>query len=313
MKLQSKFVKAMALACAFVAATAAFIVSPTVFMDGKTASQAEGKAWMKALDGDKLLSQFSLPGTHNSGARFEPIRGTARCQHLTIPQQLNAGVRFLDIRCRHLNNAFAIYHGPIYQRLSFDDVLQDVFDFLAANPSETVILSVQEARSAQHNTRSFEATFDDYVAKNPARWLLDRAVPTLGRARGKIVLLRRFDAAKSCGIDASKWPDNSVFSSDDLRVQDVYQVADNGGKWDTIVALFGETCAVPNAPLTLNFTSGVQSLPLGIPSVTRVSDDINARLARFFAANPHGQFGCVIMDFADSARCAAIYKSNGAF
>ena len=311
MKLKSKLAKATILTCALAAVTAAFIVSPTVFMDGETASRAGGKAWMKALDGDKLLSQFSVPGAHNSGARFEPIRGTARCQHLTIPQQLNAGVRFLDIRCRHLNDAFAIYHGPIYQRLSFDDVLQNVFDFLAANRSETVILSVQEAQDARHNTRSFEATFDDYVAKNPSRWLLNQAIPTLGQARGKIVLLRRFDASKPIGIDASKWPDNAVFSSGHLRVQDVYQTPSIGAKWDAIVALLGETRATPIAPLTLNFTSGVQSLPLGIPSVTRVSDDINPRLAHFLAANPRGNFGCIIMDFSDSARCAAIYNSNG--
>ena len=316
MKTKSKFAKAMVCLLAVAALTAAFVISPTVFWDGKTASKsdvrAEGKAWMKSLDGGKRISQFSMPGTHNSGARLEPIRGTARCQNLTISQQLNAGVRFLDIRCRHVNDAFDIYHGSIYQHLNFGDVLRDVLDFLRLNPCETVVMSVKEEHVASGNSRSFEATFDAYVAENSSRWLLSSAIPTLDEARGKIVLLRRFGSGGAKGIDASNWPDNAIFSSGQLRVQDVYKVPDTAAKWSAIHSMLSQSRS-DNAPqLRLNFASGVQSWPFGIPSVTRVSSDINPRLTQFFADRPRGNFGCVIVDFADAKLCAAIYRANDA-
>ena len=68
-----------------------------------TGLTAAGNDWMSPLDGGLLLSQLSIPGTHDSGARFEPLSRTAKCQTLTIGQQLDAGARFLDIRCRHVN------------------------------------------------------------------------------------------------------------------------------------------------------------------------------------------------------------------
>ncbi|MBN2843687.1 MAG: hypothetical protein JXM68_11380, partial [Sedimentisphaerales bacterium] len=49
--------------------------------------------WMQDLKDTALLSQLSIPGTHDSGARFEPIGGTAKCQNLTIAEQLAIGVR----------------------------------------------------------------------------------------------------------------------------------------------------------------------------------------------------------------------------
>lgn len=272
---------------------------------------------MELLDGDKLISQISLPGTHNSAALFEPIRGTAKCQNLTIPQQLDAGVRFLDIRCRHQSDAFAIYHGPISQHESFAGVINYATDFLRAHPSETIMLSVKEEYEAQNNTRSFEATFADTIARNPAPWLLDSTVPILNQARGKIVLLRRFESAQPLGIDASNWPDNAAFSHDNLRVQDIYRVSNTDDKWDSIELLLNQTrqnttrddAATPPT-LPLNFSSGVKAGLFGIPNVPSVAREINPRLSQFFASNTRGNFGCVIMDFADDKLCAAIYRTN---
>jgi len=84
---------------------------------------AAGNNWMSSLNGSLSLSQFSIPGTHDSMALYEPVSGTAKCQNLSLGDQLNAGVRFIDIRCRHINNAFAIHHGSIYENANFDDVL----------------------------------------------------------------------------------------------------------------------------------------------------------------------------------------------
>lgn len=69
-------------------------------------AHAAGNDWMATLPDATRLSAITLPGTHNAGARFEPIAGAAQCQTATIAAQLGFGIRLLDVRCRHLNNAF---------------------------------------------------------------------------------------------------------------------------------------------------------------------------------------------------------------
>ncbi|RYD20361.1 MAG: phosphatidylinositol-specific phospholipase C domain-containing protein [Verrucomicrobiaceae bacterium] len=271
-----------------------------------------GNNWMNSVDGARRLSDLSIPGTHDSGARFEPVGGTAKCQDLTLGDQLNAGVRFLDIRCRHIDNGFTIHHGQVYQNINFGDVLNATIGFLNANPSETVIMSVKEEHTPSNNTRSFEATFDSYVAQNPSKWLLGSGIPTLTESRGKIVLFRRFGASGTPkGIDASNWPDNTSFSTGGtLRVQDIYNVPNNDNKWNSILAILNEARYGGPTPLYVNFASGVNSGIFGIPSIPTVSNNINPRLTTFFTNNPSGRFGCVLMDFADASKCSLIYNTN---
>jgi Ricin-type beta-trefoil lectin domain-like/Phosphatidylinositol-specific phospholipase C, X domain len=275
------------------------------------AAHAAGNNWMSSLDGSLTISQFSIPGTHDSGARFEPFGGTAKCQNLTIAEQLNAGVRFLDIRCRHINNAFAIHHGSVYQNINFNDVLNATIGFLNSNPDETVIMSVKEEYTPSGNTRSFEATFDSYVAQNPAKWHLGSSLPTLAAIRGKILLFRRFGAASTPkGIDASNWPDNTTFSTGGtLRVQDCYKVSNNDTKWSQILTILNEARYGGPTPLYVNFASGVQSV-FGIPNIPNVSNNINPRLTSYFTANTSGRFGVLLMDFVDAAKCTLIYNTN---
>jgi 1-phosphatidylinositol phosphodiesterase len=273
---------------------------------------AAGSNWMTPLNGTLPLSQLSIPGTHDSGARFEPLSGTAKCQNLTIREQLDSGVRFLDIRCRHVNDAFTIHHGHVYQNINFTDVLGATYGFLDANPGETVIMSVKEEYQSSGNTRSFEATFDSYVALNAPKWRLASAIPTLGEARGKIVLFRRFGATSTPkGIDASHWPDNTTFSTGNtLRVQDHYAVSDNDTKWKQILATLNEARDGANNTLHVNFTSGYISGLFGIPNIPGVSKHIHPRLSTFFTAHPNGRFGIIVMDFADAAMAALVYNTN---
>lgn len=273
-------------------------------------SGVTGANWMSALNGELLVSQVTIPGTHDTMALHEPVAGTAKCQNLSLTDQLNAGVRFLDIRCRHIGDAFAIHHGSIYQETNFDNVLNAVNAFLDAHPSEAVIMSVKEEYNATGNTRSFEQTFDSYVAKNPGKWNLGTSIPTLKDARGKITLFRRFGGGGK-GIDASNWPDNTTFTSGSLRVQDNYNVGNTGTKWNQVNGLLGEASSGNQSTLFVNFSSGVYSI-LGIPSITTVSNAINPKLSGFFA-NASGRFGVVLMDFADTTRTAQVYNANSGY
>jgi 1-phosphatidylinositol phosphodiesterase len=271
--------------------------------------------WMGALDGSLKLSQLSIPGAHNAGARAEPLAGTSKCQNLSIGAQFEAGVRFLDVRCRHVKDGFAIYHGSFSQNLSFDDVLDGCWSFLKSHASECIVMSIKEEHVPENVTRSFEQTFEAYVKKQPAGWWLGAAVPTLDEARGKIVLLRRFSAAHAPkGLAASPWPDNTTFAINSgparFKVQDKYKVPDKEAKWAAITNLFAEARAGPADTLYLNFASGYEPLLFGFPSITAVAGIINPRLAAYFAANASGRFGIVPMDFVEPETCLLIVRTN---
>ena len=102
---------------------------------------------MSTIPGHQLIDTISIPGTHDSGADVSPA-GWVGTQDWSILQQLYNGVRFLDIRCRHINNIFAIHHGSFYLNKVFGDVLRDVTQFLRENPSETVLMRVKEEYNA---------------------------------------------------------------------------------------------------------------------------------------------------------------------
>lgn len=269
--------------------------------DGTLEFGYSGMNWMAALGDEMTLSQLSIPGTHESGARHGGP--AAQCQNLTITQQLNAGIRFLDMRCRYFNDQFEIHHGPFYQHMNFGQVIADVTAFLRAHPSETVIMSVMEEYSRTGN--AFEQRFNRYVANDPTRWYLGTNVPSLGQARGKIVLLRRFSG--STGLD---WNDGSR-----IRVQDQYEVSRDSEKWTAIMNLFDEMRGTPStssSKLFLNYTSAYSYtrsfteplFPFGM------SQRINPKTKSYLGAAPKGRYGIVVMDFADSDLVGRVFGKN---
>jgi 1-phosphatidylinositol phosphodiesterase len=175
-------------------------------------------------------------------------------------------------------------------------------------------MSVKQETAPARSTRSFEETFDWYVAKDPKRWRLGGKIPTLMEAAAKILLLRQFPTTNPPkGIDATNWPVNATFTIDGeakLRIQDDYIVPDTPAKLAAIQRQYREAAAARDDALYLNFTSGYKPGFLGLPDITFVSDRINRAVADFFAANPHGRFGISVIDFVDEALCALIIATN---
>lgn len=265
--------------------------------------------WMAYVSDSTSLGELTIPGAHDSGARYEPISGTAKCQDLSIAEQLEIGVRYLDIRLRHVDDALVVHHGPVYQQLNFDDVLVQVTGFLSANPSEVVIMEVSEEYTSTNITRTFEETFNAYAgdAAYSSYWWRHSYVPAIGDVRGKIVLLRRFSGSfwVSGGIDVTGWRDNAEFALYDtqgvaINVQDYYQVSasTNDNKWNEIVGYLSAAEADTGGSLFINFTSGVRSV-FGLPDIPGVSGDINNRLLDYFAGATGSSLhdGVIVSDF----------------
>ncbi|MFD4692764.1 phosphatidylinositol-specific phospholipase C [Streptomyces sp. NBC_00683] len=229
------------------AATAGVLVGATPA--GAAAERALGtQDWMAGIADATPLQRLTIPGTHNSGARYGGP--WTACQNTTVAEQLNSGIRFLDIRCRISGDAYAIHHGASYQNLNFDDVLGACRDFLAQRPSETVLMRVKQEYSEESDA-AFRRIFDLYLDGKGWRPLLrlDPALPDLGGARGKVVVL-----ADNGGLPGVRYADPAVFD-----IQDDY-MAEPFGKYPKIEAQFRKAAQQPGK-LFMNYVSTAALMP----------------------------------------------------
>lgn len=263
--------------------------------------------WMSTLDGDRLLSDLTLPGSHDTCAYTVDDR-LARTQNATLDDQLHHGVRVLDIRCRHEHDRFAIHHGGIALGLTFDDVVRTCARFLARHPGECIVMSVKDEWPAHDCARTFAATFEWYVARHAdARWHRASDLPRLKAVRGSIVLLRRFASEQPLGIDLTAWPDNATFDIDHapapFTIQDEFRVpvpASIAYKWRAIDALLERTPKLCGERWVINFCSGTG---MAAPPVVVACGDtphrgIHAQLGARLAARSQ-PCGTMLLDFCD--------------
>jgi 1-phosphatidylinositol phosphodiesterase len=273
--------------------------------------------WMAKLSDGTSLARLSLPGTHDSGAIYESIPNTAKTQHLDIQQQLDIGVRYLDIRLRNVSDSLDIYHGAESEMQTFDEALATIYAYLDKHPSETVVMSVKEDYLEMNATMSFEDVFASYAVVSVKHWYTDPAVPSLGVARGKIVLVRRYTALRPIGIDASGWQDNTTFTlttpDATLHVEDAYTVASTDKKWQAITtSLAAASAAAPtDDTLFLTYTSGYMTTA-AIPNIPSVSDVIDPMLQTYLEdpANAGAHLGVIAMDFVDAVHANDIIADN---
>ncbi|MGG1948911.1 phosphatidylinositol-specific phospholipase C [Trinickia sp. NRRL B-1857] len=272
--------------------------------------------WMSSMDGSRKLHTFSLPGSHDTCA-YTVNDSLARTQDATLEAQLQAGVRVIDIRCRHENDTFAIYHAGISLDMTFDHVIDICGRFLAGHPRECIVMSIKEEWAAKACSRSFVQTFDGYVSENVGvRWHLSPIAPTLEAARGSIVLLRRFASERPLGIDLTAWPDNSTFVIDDaptrFAIQDEFRVPIRASieyKWRAVETMLDTAPDAMPTRWAINFCSGTgMSAP---PHWVAFGDDevagIHTRLDRRLAARNQA-CGTVMLDFCDWADWALVRR-----
>lgn len=271
--------------------------------------------WMAEVDGRLNLSELTIPGSHDTmtyGYKGIDQIGV-RTQNRSLLGQLRRGIRFIDIRCKHTKNRFALVHGKYYLKSYFGDgVLEVCLDFLKDNPSETIIMSVKSGRH-DHNTRSFAATFDWYVQeyKSEAAWYFGDTVPRLDDVRGKIVLLRRFDldGPGVKGIDATAWRDNATFTIEnaaDMKIQDRYERPTPSKKWNVVKDLLDEAASGPAERLYLNFCSAA----IAPYSPKAFASYVNDKLKAYVGDHDQARLGIVITDFQAESINGRLARTN---
>ncbi len=180
------------------------------------------KTWMKSLPDDFVLSEINIPGTHDSATKKVDFSYFSKCQNTTITEQLEMGIRFLDIRVKKTGDKLILVHAiskcrnPASDKefLFLDQVISDCEKFLFQNPSETIIFSVKRDAGAG-DEETFDLLFEEYF--NSDFWYLENRIPTLGEVRGKLVFFNRMcvDIENeryndyNTGLNFSGWPDQS--------------------------------------------------------------------------------------------------------
>ncbi|MBT2382230.1 phosphatidylinositol-specific phospholipase C [Streptomyces sp. ISL-11] len=212
------------------AATAAALGLPATARAG---SGFNDPSWMGRLPNSTLLARLTIPGTHDSWCT-DPSNGTewAHTQNWGIPEQLERGIRFLDIRCNGLQgapNEFGLYHGAAYQHHRYQDVLDVCRNFLRQSPGETIIMRLKNENAGGQalGPEEFRRRFNYYMDNMGYRSLFWTAPswPALGQVRGKIVLAADF--ANEWGILnwTSGTPDKNYF-----KIQDEWNAPNSAAK-----------------------------------------------------------------------------------
>ena len=208
--------------------------------------------WMAEISDDKLLSDLSIPGTHDSGSKN--IGNTrARTQNFTIEEQLDDGIRFLDIRLRwkgsfgyngQIKHNLGLFHGDNDCGVSFDQVLDWIKTFLSYHPNEVILMSIKNEKKGEdiseylsHSYFGDERWKDLFYTGN----CIER-LPTLGEVRGKIIVFKRFEHAQTIPhfIDwYTDWDgagvDNKTFmlKNTHLNQKSWYYIEDEYKEYDT--------------------------------------------------------------------------------
>ncbi|KAG5271703.1 hypothetical protein AALO_G00183050 [Alosa alosa] len=143
--------------------------------------------WMRSIDDNKLISDITIPGTHDTMA----LHGgpAAECQAWSLADQLRAGIRYLDLRVFAFDHKLYIMHGVIYQHTTFTDVLSTLRDFLKEYRSEAVFVRVKPDGQL-FDKDEVEGLVEKLIVGDEDFWV-ESAIPRMGEVRGKIVLLQK--------------------------------------------------------------------------------------------------------------------------
>ena len=200
--------------------------------------------------------------------------------------------------------------------LYLDSVLNDCYRFLEEHPTETILFAVKQEHG-EESVAEFETMLDASIRENESYWLLTDSIPSLGQARGKLVLLRRYEDAAGLGERAGipfLWKDQKGSEDPSLHavredngyalyVQDryCYGAAD---KWTAFVAGMDAGRGREAGDISLSFLSTKGTLAYGHPYF--FAKTLNRQLMEANLAPD----GWIVTDFASAVLAERIYASN---
>jgi Phosphatidylinositol-specific phospholipase C, X domain len=201
--------------------------------------------WMAGIDDATSIRDMSILGSHESCSLYGG--GPTQCQSLSITEQLERGVRFLDIRCVHAHGTwnFPIMHNIVDQYINFEQVQDECRTFLRAHPTETILMNLQHEENGGLANRTGEEFLERFLdLMDPAYWRFHSSIPNLEACRQQIILVRPYNPATNEGWPATypavgkqlpggtglEW---NGFSIDGTSYNQLFETQNGWGKYDT--------------------------------------------------------------------------------
>lgn len=297
--------------------------------------------WMGYVDGTLKLNQLNIPGTHDSGTyniETKELVTKFQTQEINITQQLESGVRYLDIRLGYvIDGDIKIMHSDAYCELTFKTLINNCREFLNKHKTESIIIHIknennckqqqnnQETDCAQQRIDIVNNTIKDLIKNNESYDSENvdskTRIPTLNEARGKIVMVTRQqeyngilvtlpDNNEKIEYVAPKCAFNEIY---ECRIQDAYNLPLDK-KWQAVEYLISaqknitQGDALGENIVILNFMSTTQG------NLKEVATEINKRLVTEESAlaklEPGKQYGWILADFINADVGRYIYQSN---
>lgn len=286
----------------------------------------DNSRWMKQLSDNRLVCDLSLPGGHDActaegwindiiGIGAEII---AKCQDLTILEQLKVGVRVFDLRPERVLDgkdfSLRCSHGPVATKMLVSEFFTTLQQWLKANPTEFCIVTVD--LSATRDKTAWGTEFSALV--NDARYkglFADfKSRLTVGEMRGRVLMLSKWEyGAKPLGgycygwgsyLELEKQQQGYIIAADGSRtplwVQDYWEDITRTNKDQALVRML-------EAAVARDLTAAAPAWVINYPSAyigSALSDNyrLNAVSANKVAIDwldtHKGSVGIIYMDFA---------------
>lgn len=178
-------------------------------------------AWMQSISDDTPVTALAIPGTHDTMTATCDQRYYAT-QYDSLGEQLTYGVRFLDIRLRR---TLVAAHREWVSDISGQEIVDTVGQFLGDNPSECVIMRIQNANELKDDYPEYGEAIQGLIAANMDLFHLwdspQSPWPTLGQCRGRVLALECAPPAYQFSVRhgivwAQNWHDNPYLHIQDL-------------------------------------------------------------------------------------------------
>ncbi|XP_076869622.1 1-phosphatidylinositol phosphodiesterase-like [Brachyhypopomus gauderio] len=255
------------------------------FNDGQKLQLPGGYSvdWMKNLDNKLLLSQITIPGTHDTMA----LHGgpAAECQAWNLEDQLRAGVRYLDLRVFAFENALHLMHGVVYEHSSFTAVVQMLKTFLSEFPSEMVLVRVKPDLVEKDKVQGMVQK----IIENDNVWVKS-TTPHIGEVRGKIVFVQKDDFKLGIPLMETDTKGDYKVVHIDKKEEEIGQHLDQAVK----------DCGGSSVVLTYSSGTGIGTFKGMFLTPKKVAEHINPWLYKHLhtmLSNKSACLGIIAMDF----------------
>ena len=187
-------------------------------------------------------------------------------------------------------------------------------------PRQTFIVDTVTEPKTPESVAQFQRMLDTVININPRNWLLTDTIPSLGEARGKMVLMRRYEDEAGLGEGAGiplLWPGQKGYQDTSLNttavdngsytlwVQDRFEY-NSEDKWEAFIDGLEQNGA-EKGDIALHFLSTKGTAAYGHPYA--FAKDLNQRF--FKTELPEGErIGWIVLDFVSAELAAHIYETN---